>query len=85
MKLIITEHRDGHCEVEVRNAIGINEHVYSYDTKKEAIAFCSGFQCAKCVINGLVQSLPLSYELKRVPAEPETIGQQLSRQFVGSI
>jgi len=82
MKLIITDYKD-YSEVVVRDETGINLHVYTFDDKKTAQAFCTGFQCAKTVINGLVQSLPLSYEAHNPPTEPETIGQQLSKQWVG--
>jgi hypothetical protein len=63
MKLIITVHEDS-AEVEVRDASGINLHVFTFSTEKEARAFCTGFTCAKSVANGLIQSMPMTYEKK---------------------
>ena len=81
MKLILTEHED-QSEVEVMDGC-LRLHAYTFDDHKQARAFCQGFQCAKTVANGMIQSLPMSYESRKSPAQPETIGQQLSKQWVG--
>lgn len=65
MKLILTEYPDGHCEIIVRDSGGINLHVYTFDNKKIAEGFCTGFHCAKSVANNLIQSLPMGYETKK--------------------
>lgn len=57
-----------HFETIVRRN-GMNVHVYTFDTKKEAIAFFTGFQCAKEVINNLVQSVPLGYTDRKEVSE----------------
>jgi len=86
MKIILVTYVD-HFEVEVKNQEGYRLHCYTYMTRNEALAFISGFHCAKTVINGLVQSLPLSHETRIHPTpcstSTETIGQQLSKQWVG--
>ena len=81
MKLILTQYTE-HVEIEVMDG-SLRLHAYVFDNMKQAEAFCSGFHCAKTVINGMVQSLPLGYEKRKSPAEPQTIGQQLSHQWVG--
>lgn len=50
-----------HSEVIIRNDSGIDLHVYTFDTTKAAMAFCSGFQCAREVANSLIQSMPYVY------------------------
>lgn len=64
MKLILTQHAD-HVEITVRDDSGINLHCYTFDDKKQAEAFCTGFHCAKTVANDLIQAMPLGYELKK--------------------
>jgi len=81
MKLILTEHSD-HVEIELMDGCQ-RLNCYTVENMKQAEAFCTGFHCAKSAANNLVQSLPLGYEKRKFPAEPETIGQQLSRQWVG--
>jgi hypothetical protein len=61
MKLIIIEHED-FAEVTVRDTGGINLHVFTFDDRKQARAFCQGFAYAKDVANRAVQSLPMGYE-----------------------
>lgn len=64
MKLIVTQFAD-HWDVTVHNGFTKRDtHVFTFDTKQEARAFCDGFFCAKSVINSLVQSLPLAAEYK---------------------
>jgi hypothetical protein len=84
MKIILATYVD-HFAVEVRNSEDFMLHAYTFTTKNEAYAFISGFNCAKTVINGLVQSLPLNHETRdnKPSKQPETIGQQLSKQWVG--
>lgn len=60
MNITITEYED-HTEVRVTNN-GETLHVYTFETYNEAKAFFQGFKAAQSVINGLVQSLPMSYE-----------------------
>jgi hypothetical protein len=60
IKLIITDYED-HSEVTIKDGC-LLLHSYVFDDHRAARAFRSGFSCAKSVINGLVQSLPLSYE-----------------------
>lgn len=65
MKLIVTQFTQpsNHWEVAVFNSFtNQNTYIYSFETRKEADAFCDGFFCAKSVINSLVQSLPISTE-----------------------
>ena len=83
MKLIITDYED-HSEVTIKDGCQLL-HSYTFDDGHAARAFCTGFNCAKSVINGLVQSLPLSYEIRKSLPAPETYSQQLSKQWVGSI
>lgn len=59
MKLTITEYED-HAEVKLMDGC-LLLHSYVFNTKEEAKAFCQGFQCAKNIANGLIQSLPMSY------------------------
>jgi hypothetical protein len=54
-----------YSEVTVKNGVGFSLSTHTFDTPAEAKAFCSGFQVAKTVINGLVQSLPTSYEVTK--------------------
>jgi hypothetical protein len=61
MKLIITEYED-HADVTVRDASGINLHVFTFDDYKQARSFCQGFNCAKSVANSLIQSMPVTWE-----------------------
>lgn len=61
MKIIMTDFED-HSEVVVRDSNGINLHIFTFDDKKQATAFVTGFQCAKTVANFLIQSMPMSYE-----------------------
>jgi hypothetical protein len=80
MKLILTEHPNN-VEIVLQGADGYRIACYVFDTKRLAEAFCSGFSCAKQAANGLVQSLPMGYETPIT--KPETLSQQLSRQWVG--
>ena len=63
IKIFLTTYVD-HFEVAVKES-GINLHVFTFTTKEEAQSFIRGFHCAKTVINGLVQSLPLNYETRK--------------------
>lgn len=49
---------------ESRDNSGVNKHAFTFNTQQEVDAFMSGFNCAKHVINSLVQSLPMTYEVK---------------------
>ncbi len=67
MKLIVTKYEteiayNYRYEVCFRKD-GINEFVYTFDTKKEMEAFCSGFNMGKTVANNLIQSMPMGYEM----------------------
>jgi hypothetical protein len=82
MKLLLTDYED-YSEVIVQSDSGINEHVFAFDDHKQARAFCSGFQCAKKVINGLVQSLPVDYIARKVPLKGmDSLSQQLAHKQV---
>lgn len=61
MKIIITDYED-YSEVSIRDAGGINLHTFTFDDRKQATAFCTGFQCCKTVANSLIQSMPMTYE-----------------------
>ena len=80
MKIIITKH-ENYSEVVVRDASGVNIHAYVFDDHEQAKAFIQGFKCARSVANSLIQSMPMDYSL--VKTTPETIGEQLSHQWVG--
>jgi hypothetical protein len=64
MKIILVTYVD-HFAVEVRNLENFMLHAYTFTTKNEAYAFITGFHCAKTVINGMVQSLPLNHETRK--------------------
>jgi len=68
MKIHIIQYKD-YCEVIIRNAQGINLHIYNYNTLAEAKSFFQGFRCCQSVINGLVQSLPLGYDFQIINNE----------------
>lgn len=61
MKMILINYGD-HVEVSVKDSDGLG-HSYTFDNLYEANAFCSGFRCAQSVINRMVQSLPMSFEV----------------------
>jgi hypothetical protein len=62
MKLIIIDHED-HSEVSVMDG-DRRLNTYVFGDYLQARAFVSGFLCAKSIMNGLVQSLPMTYETK---------------------
>ena len=66
MKLILTEYVDKqYVELEVMDGC-LRLSCYTFNTMKEAEAFCSGFSCAKMIANNLIQSLPMGYEKKKI-------------------
>ena len=63
MKVIITEFTEKeYVEVKVVDASGSTLQRFTFNNKIEAKAFFSGFHCSQNIINGLVQSLPMTYE-----------------------
>ena len=62
MKITITNYPKG-SEVIITDNDNSTLHHYVFDDRKQAEAFFTGFRCAQQVINGLVQSLPLNYEV----------------------
>jgi hypothetical protein len=73
MKLILTDHED-HSEVEVMDGC-LRLHNYTFDDHKQARAFCNGFTCARQVASAVVQSLPMTYEVRT--DKPMAVVQQL--------
>lgn len=65
MQIIINDHED-FSEVIIRDDGGINQHVFTFDDKKQATAFCTGFNCAKQVANSAIQSLPSEYKRNKI-------------------
>lgn len=60
MKIEVEEHA-GWYEVRIRRSDGIPLHCFVYKSKAEVDAFVNGFTSCKEVMNGLVQSLPVTY------------------------
>ena len=86
MKLLLTDYED-YSEVTVQDAIGVNLHVFAFDDRKQATAFCTGWNCCRHTIIGTIQSsIPMDYQRRTIPLKgrEETIGQQLSHQRPGS-
>jgi hypothetical protein len=61
MNILRTDYED-HTEIRVVDAKGQGLHCFTFDDKEEAKAFMNGWRCCQSVINGLVQSLPQSYD-----------------------
>lgn len=64
MKIILHEYvleNTKFVEITILNIDGSKFAVYTFDTMKQAEAFCTGFSCAKSLANSLVQSMPMGY------------------------
>lgn len=61
MKIIINDYED-YSEVIILNADGTNFRVFTFDDKKQATDFVSGWNCAKQFANFMIQSMPDEYE-----------------------
>lgn len=57
MKITITEHKT-HTSLVVTGTSDMNLHSHTFDDKKQAEAFVSGFNACKYIASSLVQSLP---------------------------
>lgn len=57
MKIILTQ-TENHFEVSIRNSVGVNLHIYVFDTKEEVEAFMLGWKCCQLTSLNLIQSLP---------------------------
>ena len=64
MEIIINDHED-FSEVILREN-GTNIHVFTFDDKKQATAFYTGFKCAKQVAKFAILSLPSDYERNKI-------------------
>ncbi len=60
MKIIVTKYSD-HFEVQIKDGCLLLS-AYTFETKSQVEAFCSGFNVAKTISNNLIQSLPMGYE-----------------------
>jgi hypothetical protein len=64
MKLILNRYNDGHCEVILRDSVGINKWCHVFNNQEMAEIFCKGFNYGRQSAISLIQSLPMDFEFK---------------------